>query len=509
MYAIVIDLGEIDRFFADPGSYLMWKIIILAIPVVWVFVWGVLQLWKDNRQGKFSSRIQRVTLAIDVPRESEQTAKAVENIFSVIKGTKSVVTFKEEWLYGKFLVSTSFEIVCIDGYIQFYVNCSAFYRDLIEAAIYSQYPDAEITEVEDYTKNLPDEFPNETHEVFGGEVILSKPSYFPIRTYLDFEHSITKDQVHKDPLIALFEFMGKLKKGEQFWVHFIVHPGDTDGPVKKGEEFILKTHGRDLPTGKTITEKLLGPAAWIPKETGRQLASILDSSEAAPEKRTGFFVPTASEKNQLEGVANKISQTTYNVKIRWGYVARHEVYNKGGRNSLWKGYVNLFSHIDRNKFKYDPSTMPRDDYFWLIWEYRSKQRGLMAALKHRSWARGSSPMLLSLEELATLWHFPTVDVKAPSIKKTEYKLGGGPTTLPEAGVGESDELPDSPLIEVDAQGRPITYGGGAGGGGDVGDGGLGDILPDEAPMELGEEEVVPEPELDEPDQPFVPPNLPV
>ena len=35
--------------------------------------------------------------------------------------------------------------------------------------------------------------------------------------------------------------------------------------------------------------------------------------------------------------------------------------------------------------------MPRDDYTGLIWEYRRKQRELMAALKGLSWGHGSTP----------------------------------------------------------------------------------------------------------------------
>ena len=57
-------------------------------------------------------------------------------------------------------------------------------------------------------------------------------------------------------------------------------------------------------------------------------------------------------------------------------------------------------------------------------------------------------MYLNLEELTTLWHFPSIDVQAPSIRKTQYKLGEAPTTLPEAEFGESDELASEPLIEV-------------------------------------------------------------
>ncbi|MBI2477061.1 hypothetical protein HYV72_02695 [Candidatus Uhrbacteria bacterium] len=456
--ALVINIDEIDRFFAEPWSYLFWKILILLAPIVWVLLWGLRELWVDYQQGKFAGKQQFVVLAIDVPRNSEQTIKAVEHIFNLVKGTKSVITMKEKWIQGKYWLSTSFEIASIDGYIQFFIRTSTGYRDMFEAAIYSVYPDAEISEVEDYTKNLPDDYPNDTHEVFGGELKLDKPSYFPLRTWMEFEHTVSKEQVFKDPLISLFEFMGKLKQGEQFWVHLIINPGDSEKPVKDGQEWILKTYGKEIPVKKSKLGKFAEPVLWFPRETMSQIGALLPGGETKEEKPLfKFFVATDTQKTQLKGVSVKLSKEGYYCKIRWGYVARHEVYNKGGRNTLWKSYISLFSHYDNNKFKYDPDTMPRDDYFWMIWEYRNKQRTLMRALKSRSWAVGTTPMYLNIEELATLWHFPSIDVQAPLIKKTQYKLGEAPTSLPEAKFGESDELPAEPLVEVDEQGRPIAY----------------------------------------------------
>ena len=72
---------------------------------------------------------------------------------------------------------------------------------------------------------------------------------------------------------------------------------------------------------------------------------------------------THTEKSQLDGVAQKIAKPGFGTKIRWAYLAEHEVYNKGGRNSLWKGYIAQYTHTDWNSFKYEPDTMPRDDYF--------------------------------------------------------------------------------------------------------------------------------------------------
>lgn len=513
MLQLVIDVTPVQRLAATSPDVLLLYILapVGGLVLLSMLFWGIMQLYQDRQYGKYGANLKWSVLAIDIP-VNQQSPKAVENIFAVVKGTKSVVTLKEKWSWGKYLTPTSFDIVSIDGYIQFYIHTQSRFRDHIEAAIYAQYPEAEITEVEDYTKNLPDEFPNDTHELFGGELILEYPHYLPLRTYEEFEHMASKDEKLKDPLNQLFELMGKFKPGEQFWVQLTVHPGGDDGWAKKGEEFIMKTYGRSVPTkesgGSKILKGLVAPVAWIPKEAASQFgADLFGGGADAKEERPFFFVPTNTEKTQLDGVTKKLAKAGYLCKIRWAYIARHEVYNKGGRNTLWKGYIDLFKHPVLNKLKYDPNTMPRDDYFWMLWEYRRKQRELMAALKSRSWGRGSTPMYLNLEELATLWHFPTIETRAPLIARTESKRAEAPTYLPQAGFGESDELPDAPLIEVDEQGRPIQPAPDPAAGGDD----LADILPTEPMIEPGQAatpafEEGPAPEED---QPFIPPNLPV
>ncbi|PIR47802.1 hypothetical protein COV06_00145 [Candidatus Uhrbacteria bacterium CG10_big_fil_rev_8_21_14_0_10_50_16] len=513
MFEIVTDFSSLQRMAVTRPDVLLLYILmpIGALLILTTIVWVIKQLYLDKKGGEYAAGLKWSVLAIDIPMNM-QSPKAVENIFAIVKGTKSVVTKKEEWLHGKFLTATSFEIVSIDGYTQFFLRTQARFRDHLEAGIYSQYPEAEISEVEDYTKNIPGDFPNETHEMFGGEIILEEPSYLPIRTYEDFEHMASKDEKLKDPLNQMFEFMGKLRPGEQFWVHLIVHPGGDGGWSKKGEDFILKTYGRDKPeavsTGSVLLKLLFSPFGWIIKEAATQLgAGVFEAGEAAKPERPMFFVPTNTEKTQLDGVTKKLAKPGYECKIRWAYVSRHETYNKGGRNTLWKGYLALFTHPAMNKFKYDADTMPRDDYFWMIWEYRRKQRELMEALKGRSWGHGSTPMYLNVEELATLWHFPTIESHAPLMARTESKRSEAPTYLPKPGVGESEDLPSEELIEVDEQGRPVARPVDVGA---IYNNDLADILPTEPMIEPGDEN---QPrDTDETygeEQPFIPPNLPV
>ena len=80
-----------------------------------------------------------------------------------------------------------------------------------------------------------------------------------------------------------------------------------------------------------------------PRPWWRSLAPDCLGAKRAKE-RPSFFVPTATEKVRLEAVSEKLGKPGFNCKIRWAYMARHEIYNKGGRNTLWKGYIAQYTH---------------------------------------------------------------------------------------------------------------------------------------------------------------------
>ena len=74
--------------------------------------------------------------------------------------------------------------------------------------------------------------------------------------------------------------------------------------------------------------------------------------------------------------------------------------------------------------------MPRGDYWWQRMTRSSKQNTLTTAYKSRHPAKGGPTYVLNIKELATLWHFPVIEIKAPQVKKTEAKRAEPPRSLP-------------------------------------------------------------------------------
>ena len=90
-------------------------------------------------------------------------------------------------------------------------------------------------EVDDYAQFIPGDYPNNTYDVFGAEMILTKPDPYPIKTYKYFTDDIEKEFM--DPISNLLEVMSTMSTDEQMWMQLILEPVGDDW--KKGGEKIV------------------------------------------------------------------------------------------------------------------------------------------------------------------------------------------------------------------------------------------------------------------------------
>lgn len=485
-------ITTVQIFFSQEPDVIVTKLLLYFgwIPIFAVIVRGLLEVWQNWREDLWEAKQRFVLLAIDVPRESVQSPKAVENIFAAISAARSSPNFKEKWFEGKSQRPFSFEIASIDGYIQFYIRTHIRNRDMIESAIYAQYPDAEITEAEDYTQNVPDNFPDDDWDMHGTEYRLDKPNYFPIRTWINFEHSLSQEL--KDPLAVLLEGLSKLKPGEQIWLQFVMIPA-TNAWKKEGDDFIKDIFGvKDAPK-KSGAEKIGG---WVFDAANALVTDVtgvgVDESSGKDEGMQDLwkaFKVTEQEREISKQVVQKISKIGFETKCRYIYIGKKEVFKKGFRNDMIKGVFKLYSHLDLNSFGKAGTVTPKDDYFWQRWFYWSRVNKLILAYKNRSLAKGAPRYVLNTEELATLYHFPTIEIKAPLISKTVSKRAEPPSKLKFAS--EEEEYASAPATP--STGNEITF--------EI-EGGSGESemeLPRSLPVESAEnEEKEPDMDLDKP-----------
>lgn len=437
---IVIDFGRLNDFlYQTPGQIFWdlfsrggWLIFIVFILIAWLDLH-----WRLAKK-KYLNSIEHTLLAIDIPKENEQSLMAVEQIFATLAGIKVGLNAYEKYWLGKRQLYLSLEIISLEGYIQFLIRTPTVFRDLTEAAIYAQYPEAEITEVEDYIDLIPDDvYLKETpFDLWGTEFLLEKPDCYPLKTYKSFEDALA--QLFIDPMASLLEVMSKLGKGEQLGLQFVIAPAG-DHWKEHGYHLIKELIGAEIEESKHIGDRLVDASTKSLEKFSEAVFQMWgeikeEKTKPAPPSLMQYLTP--GERLVVEAIQNKLAQISFAVKFRLYYLGHNEVFQKGRGVNPIIGALNQFNTSNLNAFKKDKKTVTHIDYFFKKSRVARRQQKIVKRYKKREFYKKpgiyhrSKPFHLCIEELATLFHFPTITVKAPLLKKTEFKKAEPPTSLP-------------------------------------------------------------------------------
>lgn len=446
-----IDLTEFNQAAQDPLAF-VWFVFKNGGWIVFtiILLWGLFHFYMNYIQDKYAATKQWIVLAINIPEQSEQSPKAVENIFSQLWGSYADPNLIEKYIEGVTQESFSFEIASTDGYIQYYVRTNVVFRDFIESIFYAQYPDAEIVEVPDYTQGFPDKFPNDEYKMWGTEFKMNNKDYVPIRTYQFFEHSLSQEL--KDPIAAVLEILGKMKKGEHAWIQFVLKP-ISDSWKNAGTLAIKKMLGHEVKTNAFIDkmhDSILGTIELVNEQI---FGSIEGGAKSDKGLDLGTLKMSPGQIELMKAIESKISKLGFQVKFRMIYLARPEIFSKPKGVAGIVGAFQQFNDTQKNGFRPHGKTMTKANYFMVDKRVATRQEKLMRAYRGRSgWAGGGEGFVLNIEELASLYHFPSFEIKAPRLKRTPARRAGAPVTLPTEEMEEVphlvEEVKEVPLEQV-------------------------------------------------------------
>jgi len=397
-------------------------------PIVLFFI--LFQLWMRYIQMRYESRLSWVLLEIKLPREIAKTPKTMELIFSVLHGAHSEPNITEKYIDGKTPTRFSLEVVGINGVTHFYIRTEAKFRNLVEAQIYAQYSEAEIHEAEDYTINIPPDVPNKDFDLWGTEMILSKPDAYPIRTYFYFEDP--EDERRMDPLASLTEFFSKLEEGSQMWLQFIVTPAPNTWQ-EAGHALVKKLTGQKEETKKGMFDDVFG-------DLFHDLSSKIDllvwgtvSSESPPQQKRESEISrmmhlSPGQRDAVKAIEENIAKLGFFATVRIIYTGKNDVFTKANVAGII-GAFRQFNTLNLNGFKLDSSKTPSVDYLFKKMRNFARSRSLFQNYKKRK--MDLHPFVLNTEELATVYHFPGKMVApAPLLQRVEAKKGEPPPGLP-------------------------------------------------------------------------------
>lgn len=387
-----------------------------------------IEFWTRYLKEKAIKKINWLLLEIRVPRDIEKTPRAMEQVFSGLHGIFTRIKFLDKYWKGKVQEWFSFEIAGIDGMVYFFIRTPEQFRNLVEAQIHAQYPDAEITEVLDYATPFASKVPSKTYDISGTELILDKDNYLPIRTYPAFEEKETEKRV--DPMASFLEILSKIRPGENIFIQYIIAPTADKEWKEKGQAAIDKLLGKKKEVKKT----------WINEITGIANEFVINLAKAVfvyplwgeikkEETKTSVANLSPGEKIIIESIENKMSKLAFKTNIRFAYIAVNDIFNRANSAAV-TGAFKQFNTVNMNAFKgYGKQGTSCDQPFKKRREFLRK-KNFIERYAGRKWGKKEKIFILNTEELATIYHYPILVVKTPTMRRVEAKKAEPPVSLP-------------------------------------------------------------------------------
>ena len=393
--------------------------------------------WLDESQAKFAAGINYIILEIKFPRDNEIFPKAMEQVFASFYQIYSFgIKPEKKWLEGQFEEKISIEMASSKEGIKFFVRVNKKNRPIIESAIYSQYPGAEIIEAtKDYLSEFPVNLPNEEYDIMGADMILGKDSAYPIRTYSYFLGERKYEEQEVDPIAILVEVMSALKDNERIWVQLLISPaGDALKDVAK--KVIAEKMGKKEVPKPSIFSAIFSFIGELIKELA-QIFTAPPTKEGAPKIEDKPKTLSAADHEVIKAVETKAAKLAFKTIIRIIYIDKKDSFS----GSNFKAATSAFQQFgiqNLNFIRPAALTMTIPERFYVL----NKKQKLLRKKKliyqnyinrdftnftnveemyYKYLNKCLAPSLMNIEELATIFHPPTKRVMATGLGQVEPK----------------------------------------------------------------------------------------
>lgn len=384
-----------------------------------MLVGGAWALWVILKRSEFIAKQKHILLEIKAPRGLEKTPLAMETFLAGIHLSPGEATWYKKYILGAVRPWWSLEIASLEGQVHFFIWTREGFRRIIEAQMYAQYPGVQIVEALDYTRLL--NTTSENWSIWGCDFAHTKEDPLPIKTYVEYGlDKVQKENEQVDPLANLIEFMGSMRKGENLWLQLIirVHRGEKYNKVNaQGKPYTWKDEALELidKIRKSTRE------VYVDSETG--------------EERPGFPNPTKGQSEKIAAIERNVSKLAFDVGARGVYLARPDRFDPIVISGL-VGIFKQFSSEDWNSFRPSGWMTDFDDYPWELGVNRLKEeyrQALIQAYRRRQFFHEpfhADAMVMSTEELATIYHIPSRSTNTPSLTRIQSATSEAPSNLP-------------------------------------------------------------------------------
>ncbi len=397
---------------------IIWIVIVAGVIGIIFFIYQTL---KNKKKSQVVDNKKYLLLQIDVPKDNDKTPLAAQQMFAAIHGIyrdPHEVKFHE-----RIQEHLSFEIISSEKSIRFYAYVPETLKSYIEGQIYAQYPKVSIQTVEDYTNNIN----LEQKVVATADVELTKEQFYPIKTFPNFE---------VDPLAGITSALTESQDFENLWIQIVIEPA-SDEWTQDGNSYVDSVRSgksKNGGFGKAIASGTL--------ELGKDLVKTImnpeyqkEMTEKSDEKPE---LPSTLEE-ALKAIETKTTLLGYKTKMRLAVVSNTA---EDARNKLQNlaGVFKQFTTTNQNGF--------------VVKNISINDIGAISDYKTR--AIDKNAYILNIEELASIFHLPSVTVETPNIVWAGSKRGESPSNLPIKGKVPADEL--TVFAKTDFRNAVIDFG---------------------------------------------------
>lgn len=378
--------------------------------------------WVTYVQAEFIFKQEHKLLQIKLPTEMLKSPLSMELFLTTLHQTGGEGNWYDKYWLGKTRAWFTLEMVSLEGRVGFYIWTRKGMKNFIESSLYAQYPGIEVHEVPDYA--APVQYDKETMAMWAAELEFVKDDAYPIKTYVDYGlDKDPKEEFKIDPIAPVIEFLGSIGANQQVWMQINVRAYKPDKAVP-GTFFKFKHDPLQENMKKVINEILIRD----PK------TKVSGNPEEGSSKNPTI---TKGEQEVVAAIERNMTKLQYEVGIRIAYLGKKDFVNPAniaGLTGSWKQYAsNSLNGFKPHSGEYSPSfNYPWQDFRGLRMEESMKK--FLKGYKRRNFffppVKGNKIMVMSSEELATIFHFPGQVAAAPSFTRILSKKSEAPANLP-------------------------------------------------------------------------------
>ncbi|MEK9157951.1 MAG: DUF87 domain-containing protein, partial [Patescibacteria group bacterium] len=366
---------------------------VYAIVVLLILISVFLLLNSKRSKGSLARALNMSLFSVTLPRPapqgsanaSQRPEKELISVMEQLYGSFTNLHSKgwNRFIYGEPYLGLEIAVQHTGRDIEFYIAVPRNFEDVLEKQVHGLYPEAEIERVEDYS------IFHSGSSALGAYVSLKNDSILPIKTYQKLE---------SDPLGEILTAMSKINhEGEGASLQILFKPSHQESQRSHAQKV-----AQQMQRGFSLKDAM-SRAKKPPKE----------STEAEQPR-----VVTVFEDEAIKNIQSKASKPWFDANVRLIVSAESEP-RASQLLDILSGSLVQFSTTDQNTFGVTK----------LSGRYLKK---LFFNFSFRMFDE-STKILLSSEELASLYHFP-ISANTPGVKFIKSKLAPAPLNLPTTGI---------------------------------------------------------------------------